>query len=119
MPILVAVRDLLFRSRISAAAERLGVLVRLAPRGVPLSQSVPEPGSTLLVDLNEPGMLDELRRLDRAGGVRVIGFLGHLETDLARAAREAGVDEVLSRGQLAAQLDEVLRSAGASHAPAP
>ena len=121
MPILVAVRDLLFRSRISAAAERLGVPALLAPRGVPLSKAAQELGPcTVLADLGEPGVLDEIRRAKSAGGIRVVGFLGHLETTLAGAALEAGVDEVLSRGQLVQRLDEVLRSAdGGGHAPSP
>jgi hypothetical protein len=112
MPVLVAVRDLLFRSRIHAAAERLGVAARLAPRGVPLSGAVRDVGGGVaLVDLQEPGVLDEIRRVKAAGGVRVIGFLGHLEADLAAAAREAGADEVLSRAQLVQRLDELLLSA--------
>lgn len=114
MPILVAVRDLMLRSRISEAAGRVGVPVRLAPRGAALSESARELGSgTLLVDLGEPGVLDELRRVKAAGGVRIVGFLGHLETELARAALEAGADEVLSRGQLVARLDGLLRAAAA------
>jgi DNA-binding NarL/FixJ family response regulator len=118
--VLVAVRDLLFRSRISAAAERLGLPVRLAPRGVPLSQAARDLGAgTVLVDLGEPEILDEIRRVKAAGGVRVVGFLGHLQTELADAALRAGADEVLSRGQLALRLDEVLRSASADHAAAP
>ena len=117
MPVLVAVRDLLFRSRISAAAQRLGVDARLAPRGVPLADAVRDAGAaTVLVDLGEPGVLDEIRRVRATGNARVVGFLGHLETALAQAALDAGVDEVLSRGQLAARLDDVLRSATGSAA---
>ena len=109
MAVLVAVRDLLFRSKIQAAAERLKVELRLAPRGVPLSQAARDLGSgTALVDLGEAGALDEIRRVKAEGKVRVIGFLGHLQTDLMEAAREAGADEVLSRGQLASTLDDVL-----------
>ncbi len=109
MAFLVAVRDLLFRSKIDAAAQRLGVTVRLAPRGVPLSEAARELGSgTALVDLGEAGVLDEIRRVKGAGGVRVVGFLGHLQTDLAQAARDAGADEVLSRGELAGRLDDIL-----------
>jgi hypothetical protein len=112
MPILVAVRDLLFRSRIQAAAERLGVAIRLAPRSAPLSEAARDLGAgTALVDLSEPGVLDEIRRVKQVGAVRVIGFLGHLQVDLADAAREAGADEVLSRGQLVQRLDDVLRDA--------
>jgi hypothetical protein len=112
MPVLVAVRDLMFRSKIQAAAERLGVELRLSPRGTPLSAAARElGGGTALVDLSEPGALDEIRQVKRDGGVRVVGFLGHLEVELARAAREAGADEVLSRGQLVQRLDEVLRRA--------
>jgi hypothetical protein len=109
MPILVAIRDLMFRSKVHAAAERLGVELRLAPRGTPLSTAARElAGGIALVDLSEPGALDEIRQVKRDGKVRVVGFLGHLEVDLARAAREAGADEVLSRGQLVQRLDEVL-----------
>ena len=107
---LVAVRDLVFRSKIHAAAERLGIELRLAPRGVPLSEAARDlGGGTALVDLSEPGVLDEIRTVKRAGGVRVVGFLGHLEVELATAAREAGTDEILSRGQLVQRLDDLLR----------
>ena len=110
MVILVAVRDLLFRSKIQSAADRLGVPLRLAPRGAPLSQAARELGEgTLLADLGEPGMLDEIRSAKASASVRVVGFLGHLQTDLAKAAQEAGVDEVLSRGELVRRMDEILK----------
>ena len=113
MPVLVAVRDLLFRSRIQAAAQRLGVDVRLLSRATPLAEGARAMGSgTVLADLAEPGVLDEIRAAKAAGGLRIVGFLGHLEVGLARAASEAGADEVLSRGDLARRLDEILRAAG-------
>lgn len=110
MPVLVAVRDLVFRSKIQAAAERLGVELRLAPRGAPLADAARALGEgTVIADLGEPGALDAIRAAKGASRVRVVGFLGHLETELARAASEAGVDEVLSRGQFVQRLDDVLR----------
>jgi DNA-binding NarL/FixJ family response regulator len=118
MTILVAVRDLLFRSKISAAAERLGVPLRMAPRGAPLAEAARElGGGTVLADLGEPGALEQIRAAKAAAPVRVVGFLGHLEADLARAAAEAGVDEVLSRGQLVQRLDEILTSGAAGASP--
>ncbi len=119
MAVLLAVRDLMFRSKIQAAAERLGIPLRLAPRGVPLADAVRELGGGLLVlaDLGEPGMLEALRSAKTAAPVRIVGFLGHLQTDLARAAAEAGVDEVLSRGQLVQRIDDLLRSEAATPDP--
>jgi len=110
MPVIVAVRDLVFRSKIFAAAERLGVEVRLAPRGTPLAQAARELGpGTLLADLGEPGVLAAVAAARQAGATRVVGFLGHLQTDLMAEAAAAGVDEVLTRGQLVQRLDGLLR----------
>jgi len=109
--IVIAVRDLVFRSKIHAAAERLGVAVRFAPRGTPLEEAAREPGAgTLLADLNEPGVLEGVRAAKRGGPLRVVGFLGHLQEDLMREASSAGVDEVLTRGELVRRLDDILRA---------
>jgi DNA-binding NarL/FixJ family response regulator len=110
MPVIVAVRDLLFRSKIHAAAERLGVEVRLAPRGTPLAQAARELGpGTVLADLAEPGIIAEVPGAKQAGATRVVGFLGHLRQDLMEEAARAGVDEVLTRGQFVQRLDDLLR----------
>ncbi|WP_242392244.1 hypothetical protein [Anaeromyxobacter oryzisoli] len=110
MPVLVAVRDLVFRSKIHAAAERLGVPIQLAPRGAPLADAARAFGEgTVIVDLAEPGILEQVRAAKAAPGLRVIGFLGHLEADLARDAAAAGVDQVLSRGQFVQRLDALLQ----------
>jgi hypothetical protein len=115
--ILVAVRDLLFGSKIDAVAKRLGVEVNWPPRNVPLSTVALERRPALiLADLGEVGMMGELRSIRiQLPSTRLIGFLGHLRTDLMDEARSIGVEEVLTRGQLAAKLDEVLlRVASAS-----
>ena len=108
--ILAAVRDLLFRSKIDAAARRLGVEVAFAPRDTPLSAAARcRPPELVLADLGEAGAMDELRIIrSELPGVRVIGYLGHLRTDLRDEALGLGVEEVLTRGQLAASLDDVL-----------
>ena len=109
--VLVAVRDLVFRSKIHAASQRLGLPVRFAPRGATLEEAARESGGgTILADLSEPGVLEGVRAVKRAGPTRVVGFLGHLETELMRAAAEAGVDEVLTRGELVRRLDDLLRA---------
>ena len=108
--IVVAVRDLVFRSKIHAAAERLGVQVRFAPRGTPLAEAVRDaPGATVLADLGEAGLVEQVPEAKRTARVTVVGFLGHLQEDLMARAAAAGVDEVLTRGQFVTRLDDLLR----------
>jgi thioredoxin len=117
--ILIAVRDLLFRSKIDAAAHRLGVEIAHAPREGALAAAVEaRRPSLLLADLSQPGALDALRDVRAlAAPPRIVGYLGHLSTDLMDQARALGVDEVLTRGQLAGSLDRVLSSARGSREP--
>ncbi len=110
MPVILAVRDLVFRSKILAAAERLGTTVKIVPRGTPLEQAAREHGpGTLVVDLGEPGVVEQVAAAKGAGATRVVGFLGHLQADLMEASHRAGVDEVLTRGQFVQRLDDLLR----------
>ncbi|HEX7622045.1 MAG TPA: hypothetical protein VF400_00630 [Anaeromyxobacteraceae bacterium] len=108
--ILAAVRDLLFRSKIEAAARRLGVELAFAPRDAPLSAAARgRPPALVLADLGEAGAMDELRAIrSELPGVRIVGYLGHLRTELRDEALGLGVEDVLTRGQLAASLDDVL-----------
>lgn len=83
--------------------------VASAPRGQALSDAVRALGPrTVVADLGERGMIDELRRVrEQAPGLRIIGFFGHLREDLADEARALGA-EVYTRGQLAARIDALL-----------
>ena len=113
MAVILAVRDLVFRSKILAAAERLGTSIHIAPRGTPLDQAARDHGpGTLVVDLGEPGVIEQVPAAKGAGATLVVGFLGHLQADLVEASRRAGVDEVLTRGQFVQRLDDILRGAG-------
>jgi AmiR/NasT family two-component response regulator len=113
MAVILAVRDLVFRSKILAASERLGVAVHIAPRGTPLDQAARELGpGILIIDLGEPGAVEQVAAAKGSGATRVVGFLGHLQQDLAERSRAAGVDEVLTRGQFVQRLDELLSGAG-------
>jgi DNA-binding NarL/FixJ family response regulator len=111
MPVLVAVRDLLFRSRIQSAADRLGVPIALAPRDRPLADAARAAGGgLLLLDLGDAGALEQIAPV-RAAGLSVIAFAGHVQEDLIASARAAGADEVLSKGQLVSRIDAILEAA--------
>jgi DNA-binding NarL/FixJ family response regulator len=122
MAVLLAVRDLVFRSKIEAAAQRVAVAVAVAPRGQPLVEAVRALGPRAVVaDLGEPGAIEALRSVrELAPDLRIIGFFGHVREDLAEAARALGA-EVYTRGQLSARLDELLsrgRTADPPRSPA-
>src|SRR4051812_1119117 len=85
------VRDLLFSSRIRAAAKALGVNVLLLREP---QQAMDAGGSRLLVDLNQEGAIEAARLWkERTGGV-VVGFVSHVDVETIRRARESGVDQV-------------------------
>ena len=44
-------------------------------------------------------------------GVRMVGFLSHVQVDLAEQARAAGCDEVMPRSKFTQNLAEILSSA--------
>jgi DNA-binding NarL/FixJ family response regulator len=108
--ILAIVDDLLFRSKLEAAATQLGTPLTIAS----VSGQVPRPGagwSRVLIDLNgsRGDALAMIRALRAAHpGTPVIGYCSHVQRDLQRQALEAGCTQVLPRSAFVQQLPELL-----------
>jgi CheY-like chemotaxis protein len=112
--VFAAVEDLLFRSKISAAAESLNVEARFprSPKKL-LEGAAHEPPDLLVLDLNsarfEPlKLLEELKAGDATRDVPVVGFLSHVQKDLALAARERGCDRIMARSAFVKDLPQIL-----------
>lgn len=112
--VLAAVEDLLFKSKISGTADSLGVQVDFprSPRKL-LATLREEPPELLILDLNsarfEPLKLLQTINSDEAlAGVRTLGFLSHVQKDLAVAAREAGCDRIMARSAFTKNLPRIL-----------
>jgi CheY-like chemotaxis protein len=110
--VLAAVEDLLFRSKISETAQQLGIEARFPRSPKKLLEALREsPPDLLVLDLNsarfEP--LDILRtvKADEVG-IPTVGFLSHVQRDLAVAAREAGCDHVMARSAFTRDLPRIL-----------
>ena len=110
--VLAAVEDLLFRSKISETAQQLGIEARFPRDRIKLLEALREsPPDLLVLDLNsarfEP--LDILRtvKADEVG-IPTVGFLSHVQRDLAVAAREAGCDHVMARSAFTRDLPKIL-----------
>ncbi len=110
--VLAAVEDLLFRSKISETAEQLGIEAKFPRNRRKLLEALREsPPDLLVLDLNsarfEP--LDLLRTVKSDEvGIPTVGFLSHVQRDLAVAAREAGCDHVMARSAFTRDLPKIL-----------
>ena len=116
--VLAAVEDLLFRSKISETAERVGVEAAFPRNSEKLLDALRvSPPDLLVVDLNSARfkpleLLGAVKSDGTLRGVRTVGFLSHVQGDLALAAREAGCDRVMARSAFVENLPRVLSGDG-------
>ncbi len=112
--VVAAVEDLLFRSKISETAEALGVEAGFPRSPRKLLEALREsPPDLLVLDLNsarfEPLELLRIVKSDETTQrVPTVGFLSHVQKDLAVTAREAGCDRVMARSAFAKDLPRIL-----------
>ena len=112
--VLAAVEDLLFRSKISETASSLGIEATYPRNPRRLLEALREsPPDLLVLDLNsarfEPlTLLKDVRSDEATRDVPTVGFLSHIQKDLAVAAREAGCDRVVARSAFTKDLARIL-----------
>ena len=112
--VLAAVEDLLFRSKISETASMLGIEAAFPRSPKKLLEALREsPPDLLVLDLNsarfEPlTLLRDVRSDEATRDVPTLGFLSHVQKDLAVAAREAGCDRVVARSAFTKDLPQIL-----------
>ncbi len=116
--VLAAVDDLFFWTKIEAAARHLGVHLEHATDGAQLEEKLAAKAPDLIIlDLNSEACapIAALRRVKsdpELKAIPVIGFLSHVQVELAQSAIAAGCDKVLPRSRFSAILPEILRLAG-------
>jgi PleD family two-component response regulator len=112
--VLAAVEDLLFKSKISETASTLGIEAAFPRNSRRLLESLREsPPDLLVLDLNsarfEPlALLRSVRSDEATREVLTVGFLSHVQKDLAVAAREAGCDRIVARSAFTRDLPRIL-----------
>jgi len=119
--VLALVDDLFFQAKLTETARKLGVKLRTVSTGTALVDALhpaPDGVSTdlprlVVVDLNaRQGAVEAIEQLHRSGNpIPVIGFLSHVQTELARRAAAAGCKQVMPRSSFTANLSEILRQA--------
>jgi len=104
--------DLFFQMKVAETAKHLGLELKVAANADSLMQllaATPRP-QLVIVDLNARSQPIQAIERVRGGkdGVRVVGFLSHVQTELAAQARAAGCDEVLPRSSFTQNLAAIL-----------
>jgi CheY-like chemotaxis protein len=105
---------LLFRSKISETADALGIEAEFPRSPKKLLEALREsPPDLLVLDLNsarfEPlDILQAVESDDLTRRIPTVGFLSHVQKDLAVAAREAGCDKVMARSAFTKDLPRIL-----------
>jgi PleD family two-component response regulator len=112
--VLAAVEDLLFRSKISETADQLGIEAGFPRSKEKLLEALREsPPDLLVLDLNsarfEPlDLLQTVRSGETTQQILTVGFLSHVQKDLAVASKEAGCDRVMARSAFTRDLPKIL-----------
>ena len=106
--------DILFGARIRGAAEATGTLVRLVRDGEELVVAARESAPRLVVvDLDARGepvaAIARLTADPATAGVPVLAYASHVREDVMAAARAAGAERVVARGQFARDLPALLK----------
>ncbi|MBI4166601.1 MAG: hypothetical protein HY508_12790 [Acidobacteria bacterium] len=122
--ILTVVEDLIFLSKIEETAKALSVAI--GPSGIADAVARLRAGTArgLLIDLNHRSgraveLIEQLKSDPATANITVVGFLSHVQADLADSARAAGCDMVLARSAFVKQLPQLLvKLDGATSAPA-
>ena len=115
--VLAIVDDLMFSSKIRAAAGQLGIPVAFARSSAAALAAMRESAPALVIlDLNNPrtdplGTVAAMKGDPATTGIRTVGYASHVQTEVIDAARQAGVDEVMARSAFTARLAEILASA--------
>ena len=119
--VLALVDDLFFQAKLAETAQKLGVKLKTVSTGAALLESLQNAGGAagsgpprlVVVDQNaRQGSLEAIEQLQRSGNsVPVIGFLSHVQTELAERARAAGCKQVMPRSSFTMNLSEILRQA--------
>jgi DNA-binding NarL/FixJ family response regulator len=102
--------DLFFQMKVAETAKHLGVELKVASNADALLALLESAPKLVIVDLNARSQPIQAIERVRAGknSVRVVGFLSHVQTELAGQAKAAGCDEVMPRSSFTQNLAAIL-----------
>lgn len=108
--VVACMEDLFFRSKVEATARHLNVPVQFTDAAGLVGACGRPDVAAALVELNDDAV-GEIAKLRGGGGQRempVVGFLSHVDRDLAERAKKSGATRVLARSEFSETLPDLL-----------
>src|SRR5437868_4473544 len=117
--ILAVMSDLFFSVKINDAAKKLGMTAEFVKDKMLALEKAKAKPPLIILDLNREAAdpLDLIARIrgdPETAGIRTIGFVSHVQTQLKRRAQEIGCDTVVARSVFAQNLPAILESSVSS-----
>ena len=112
--ILAAIDDMFFAAKVRATPEAVGVEIKFHRRVDSLvNAAVAQSADLVIVDLhneklNPIELATELKAKQPNKSTVLLGFFSHVETELQRAALQAGYDQVIPRSVFSRDLAKIL-----------
>lgn len=107
--IVALVPDLIIGSRIDEAVRRIDAHLESIGGETDVKAALAKPTDLLIVDLGVAGLgLDGIVAKARAQNVPIVAFGPHVETELLKAAEDAGMDDVYPRNAFLKKIHKIL-----------
>lgn len=105
--------DLFFQMKVAETAKQLGLELKVAANGDALQGLLEPPPKLVIVDLNARSQpiaaIERLRSVQK--DLPVVGFLSHVQRELAEQAEAAGCNQVMPRSAFTQNLAAILGAA--------
>jgi CheY-like chemotaxis protein len=109
--VVALIDDIFFQAKLFETAKQLGVELRICATPDALDAEIAQsPPKLIVIDLNaRSNPLDAVGRLHTNGrNIPLIGFLSHVQADLAERAHAAGCTEVMPRSKFTQNMATIL-----------
>jgi len=107
--ILAIVNDLFFQTKIETTAALIGKQIKIVSAESSLIEALKENPKLIIWDLNAGFNLVKTAKLIKENSkAKIIAYLSHVQTNLIKKAKDAGIDEVMPRSAFTIKLAEIL-----------
>ena len=115
--VLAVVSDLFFAVKLTDAAKRSGLTLEFVKEHDAVLERAKEKPALMVFDLNfdavQPvDLIAKIKGDPDTKGVKMIGFLSHIQGELKQAAQEAGCDMVMARSAFSTNLFQIFKRYG-------